>query len=202
MGELIGMSANLIATITFVAVSGLSGGLGSGASTINSGAYSVQVPNSWVRLNGSSLSSFDDQSANCSYFLDKKVKHQSAALSICVIRMSPERALGQVGFQKVDDRLVRAGSMDAKPAQIEEHAGYVKVSGNASCGIYDDAGFHAAGGNCYSAIIFGRDYHIALETDGSEPLNLIHQIADSVKSKTEGDAPIFRDKLKHIDPIR
>jgi hypothetical protein len=176
------------------------------AQVASTSGFSASIPDSWIKFDGGIFNPFNEMPATCSYYRDPRNHQQSFALSICKIKATPSQALSRIGFQTIDGRLVRAGSVDAQDAIIDERNGYIRVSGDASCGISDEAGFHAAGGNCYYAIIFGRDYSVALETDGSEPLSVIRKITDSVILKTPADKKLSTDILKifkliHNKPI-
>lgn len=160
--------------------------------------YTVWTPDSWRIYEGSRFSSFDGVPANCKYFRDSKKKRQDMALSLCVLSISPEEVLRRVGFQRVEDNIVRVGSMDSQSAFIEERSGHLMVSAAASCGVSDGAGFHSALGNCYSAAIFGRDISIALETDGTEPLAIVRKVANSVSLRTPGQIEFFRKKVENF----
>ncbi|SAL77973.1 hypothetical protein AWB71_05585 [Caballeronia peredens] len=167
--------------------------------TIETEQFSVWVPDSWRVIEGKKFSSFDDLPATCKYFRNPKSNHQDMALSLCVVKLSPAEVLHRVGFRKVNDVIARAGSMDSQVARIEERSKHLLVSASASCGITDSAGFHAAKGNCYSAAIFGREYSIALETDGTEPLKVVRKVVNSVKLHTPGDVSEFRKQLDSVN---
>jgi hypothetical protein len=168
------------------------------AKTINSGYFSITIPDGWKVFDGQKFSSFDGPPAQCIFFRNPINKYQDFALSVCAVGVKPGELLRRIGFQKINGEIVRTGSMDYQKARIQERNGHLMVSAAASCGVSDAAGFHAAGGKCYSAAIFGKQRNVAVETDGTEPLELVSKIVNSIRLRTAGDVQSFKDQLDSV----
>jgi hypothetical protein len=166
------------------------------AKSISNSHYNAWIPDKWIEFNDEIYNPFDSNQAKCIYFRNPKNKYQSLAVSLCLVDLAPEQILSHIGFTKIDGHIVRTGSMDFQAAHIEEKSGHIRVFASSTCGISDEVGFHAAGGDCYSEAIFGQDYSLTLETDGTEPMNLIKKISDSIILNTPGDPSFFIKKIK------
>jgi hypothetical protein len=161
--------------------------------------FSAWVPDSWRAFEGNDFSSFDKLPTQCKYFKNPKNKYQSMAISLCVVKMNPAEILHRIGFRRINDDIVRVGSMDSQVARIEYRSNYPMISAAATCGITDSAGFHAAKGNCFSAAIFGRDYDVAVETDGTEPLDVVRRVTNSVILHTPAGNKMSRKELETVN---
>lgn len=85
--------------------------------------------------------------------------------------------------------------MDRRPA-IFAVGRDVRLVGHASCGITNQVGFHAAGGECYSALIFGQTRSLAIETDGTfTDLSLVGNIVKTATLFSPGDVDSIEKTL-------
>lgn len=156
--------------------------------------YLVRVPKNWkaVEYVGD---------PNCTYLKkEESLPHQSFTVMICVREGREGVVANRAGFFFRDGIWVKTGSMDEQPATLDWSAQFPKISGVASCGITDDTGFHAAGGNCYSAIVFGDGYGVLIETDGTEKdLSLVANVVGKVIPTNPANIESIKRGLKQAE---
>ncbi|WP_038488792.1 hypothetical protein [Collimonas arenae] len=136
--------------------------------------YAIAIPKIWKTLR-------DPVDENC-MLVGKNVDYKKSKFtaSICVLHLSPKDALRESGFFVIDNNWIKGGSMDSGMAKIEYKKDFTSISGSASCGISDSAGFHAAGGTCFTYLVFGADYSVRI--DGNGDINLNNDIQKIIKT--------------------
>ncbi|WP_151070695.1 hypothetical protein [Cupriavidus oxalaticus] len=77
------------------------------------------------------------------------------------------------------------------------------ISGDASCGIEDAAGFHAAGGICRSVIVLGKTYGITVDMIvnrigkpvATRKNEVLQKIVDSIHLSNPGSRKAIKESL-------
>jgi hypothetical protein len=118
--------------------------------------------------------------------------------TICVERLNPREALRKNAFFVQDNSWVIGGSMDVGLATIEFKQESISIHGQASCGLADNAGIHAAGGLCYSFLTFSSHYAVSVQSTGNkndiaEVASLAHSIVLAVKPSAAELRNVFSD---------
>jgi uncharacterized protein YecT (DUF1311 family) len=162
-----------------------------GKKTIKTRKFEYSVPSSWKQGSG--------PSPDCTVFMNPLMKDQSFALMVCTTSKSVYDILAENNYIKFGDKLLRAGYTRFSIAPVNVRSNYVSVSSRTICGITDEAGFHAAGGMCYTLIAFGNNFSVIFDTDGTEQNDKeVKGIFNSLKIKIKGDSGLILNKIKAI----
>ena len=127
---------------------------------IQNKSFSLSYPSTWHTRKDPFLS-------ECTLlYSPHKTRQEDFTLRVCFREGMPIDILGDMGFVKDSGKWFATGSMDRNEANIVMGNKYV-ISGLATCGVSDQAGFHAAGGNCYRAVVLGKTHSITFESSGT-----------------------------------
>ena len=132
-----------------------------GMQVINEERFTLVIQETWQM-------DADANNGQCKLLHDAAGQNRPFALRLCLIARDPDSIASEHGFFFDSGSWTYAGSMDIQPAELSVTDIDVRLTGVASCGITKETGFHAAGGECLTSIIFGEDYSIVFETDGTQ----------------------------------
>jgi hypothetical protein len=101
-------------------------------------------------------------------------KEKDATVYVSLLPMRLEPALRERGgFEKVGGKWIAHGRGADSPAVKIKGPGWRGLYAITVCGISDELGFHAAGGECLTAMLNRGGRTFIVETDGTVPLSLI-----------------------------
>lgn len=137
----------------------------SAPSTKSSNLFTLTLPGNWKIINSK-------KKANCQFFA--MIPSPNATewdLKACNYSGTLEEALRFTAFTKDGKKWIATGSMDQQPAIFKSNrvgSTFIETKYPPTCGITDtDSGFHAAGGQCYSALIGCKNDYVIIESNGS-----------------------------------
>ncbi len=93
-----------------------------------------------------------------------------------------EQALDDHGlFEKIEGKWIKRGRFGRGETTAIAVDGWRGLYGIADCGISDQYGFHAAGGECLSVVMSNGKQALVIESDGKVDTNLVLKIVRSIK---------------------
>lgn len=163
--------------------------------TIEEEQFTLVIPKKW-------RASKDADNGQCTLLHDAKDQDRPFALRICLVMEDPGFVASEHGFFLDNKSWTYAGSMDTQPAKLSVASSGVRLTGTASCGITDESGFHAAGGECLTSIVFGEEYSVVFETDGTATdLSEIKIIVDSAVLTRPGAIGTIKAQLESTSTV-
>lgn len=153
--------------------------------------YTLTVPRTWTIEK-------DSLNPDCKLLKSPKAtKEQNFSVRLCVVVGSPTLIASERGFYRDGEDWIYTGSMDTRPAKLSEGGGgMMRLTGKASCGITNSTGFHAPGGECYTTVVFGQNYSVVFETDGTfKDYSTIQKILGSTTLVAPGDHRVVKEML-------
>ena len=155
--------------------------------------FTLVIPKTW-------RASTDAHNEQCKLLHDAKDRDQPFELRICLVMEGPSFVASEHGFFFDEKSWTYAGSMDIQPAEFSVASNGVRLTGIASCGITDEAGFHSAGGKCLTSIFFGEKYSVVFETDGSTTdFSEVRKIVNSAVLTKPGTIGAIKAQLEPTD---
>ena len=120
----------------------------------------MKYPRSWRIIR-------DEDVPECMLFNSPaKKKFEPFTLRICLRDGPPFDVATDMGFFLKSGTWTIASSMDKAKATISKATGRLTLEGIVSCGVTDQAGFHAAGGICFKAVLLGAARSLTFESSG------------------------------------
>lgn len=162
-----------------------------GLLTIEEEKFTLAAPETWQIVE-------DASNGQCRLFRDTAAQSRLTVLRLCIVTKDPDSIASERGFFFDSGSWTYAGSMDIQPAELSVSDNNVRLTGVASCGITSETGFHAAGGECLTAIVFGQNYSIVFETDGTQ--TDFSEITKIVNSTTVTDAGSVESIKAQLEP--
>lgn len=163
-----------------------------GLQTIDEEKFTLAIPEKWKI-------SADANNEQCKLLYDTAGQSRPAVLRLCLTANSPGPIANEHGFFFDSGSWTYAGSMDIQPAELLVTDHDVRLTGVASCGISNETGFHAAGGECLTSIVFGQHYSVVFETDGTQTdFSEINRIISSTVLTDSGSIASIKAQLEPI----
>ncbi|WP_151070696.1 hypothetical protein [Cupriavidus oxalaticus] len=162
--------------------------------------YSFKLPPGWTTKKTNNNECFE-------IYESRKVPPKEPEISLCFKMGNASSVAERHGFFKLDGQWVKGGSMDTGTASICETESQLTISGEASCGIDDAAGFHAAGGICRAVIVFGQTYSVTVDMITNrfgKPVPIrkdeaLRKIVDSIRLSSPGSREGIKESLRSHD---
>lgn len=104
-------------------------------------------------------------------------------MAVTVKKMGLEKTIEQDGlFEKINGEWMKHGRFETAKSQKISGANWQGIYAIADCGISDANGFHAAAGECLTAILSNGNRSVTIETDGIvSPVTVLNQVVKSLK---------------------
>ena len=141
--------------------------------------FTLTLPGNWKIIN-------NKKNENCQFFAMVRSPNTTEwDLKACNYSGTLQEALRFTVFSNNGKKWISSGSMDQQPAIFKSSSvgsTFIETKYPPTCGITDtDSGFHAAGGQCYSALIGCKDDYVTIESNGSnKDFSVMKKIARSI----------------------
>ncbi|MEM5429929.1 hypothetical protein [Cupriavidus oxalaticus] len=159
--------------------------------------FIFKLPQGWVTKKTNDNECFE-------IYENIKIRPKEAEIFLCLKKGNTLSVAESHGFFKIDGQWIKSGSMDTGMASIHETETQMTISGEASCGIFDSAGFHAAGGICRSVIVLGQTYGVTVDmvvNEFGKPVakrknEALQKIVDSIRLSNPGSRKAIKESLR------
>jgi len=149
------------------------------AADLSMDVVSLKYPNSWRVSPGD---------GGCSHLsAPSKSSHDAFSLEVCPVQKDMEQAAYDSGiFDKNENGtwITIAGQGSSQIANHITNAKWAGIQAVIDCGIEDETGFHAVGGDCFWAIISDGRHSLVIDTVGTyRDVRTINRIVNSIRFK-------------------